>query len=137
MLALFAGAMTMIARTGGKAFVESIRLRFENAELVQHLSSARERMASANELLEARVTERTGELEKTLAQQKRSEVALARFRALLDQTGVAVLVAHPEDLTILDANESARTMLGLGRAQLLQRRLHEVDIAKVLATREQ
>src|SRR5579863_3421150 len=62
MAALFAVAMTQIARAGGRSLIVSEELRLKNTALVDDLRRARERLTAANEDLERRVTELTSDL---------------------------------------------------------------------------
>jgi signal transduction histidine kinase len=66
MLAIFVVAMTKLAATNGRAFIQNVELRLRNEMLVGNLSRARQD-------LEARVSERTVELQRTVAQLRAAE----------------------------------------------------------------
>jgi signal transduction histidine kinase/CheY-like chemotaxis protein len=104
MMLVFGAAVTSIARTSGRAFAHALALQLRNEGLVAGLSLARERLASANATLEERVAERTG--------------ALARVRALLEQAGVAVIVAELPERRVVDVNEGACQILGRARGEI-------------------
>ncbi|HEX9288503.1 MAG TPA: ATP-binding protein [Anaeromyxobacteraceae bacterium] len=87
MLAVFGVAVTAISRTGGRALGEAVRLRFRNADLVNRLS------AFAGEL-EARVKERSAELEAALSREREAEQRLARAARLAALGSIAAGVAH-------------------------------------------
>jgi signal transduction histidine kinase/CheY-like chemotaxis protein len=104
MMLVFGAAVTSIARTSGRAFADALALQLRNEDLVAGLSLARENLASANAALEERVAERTG--------------ALARVRALLEQAGVAVIVAELPGLRVVDVNEGACQIIGRARGEI-------------------
>jgi signal transduction histidine kinase len=87
MLALFAIAMTIIARTGARSFLDSTRLRFQNAALARAVTAAHEH-------LEERVRERTNALAKEMAERKRAEEALAVRERMASVGALAAGVAH-------------------------------------------
>jgi signal transduction histidine kinase len=66
LLLVFGLNMTKLARGAGRWFFDSTELRLRNAQLVEHLSQARDR-------LEQRVTARTAELEETVAHLREAE----------------------------------------------------------------
>jgi PAS domain S-box-containing protein len=132
MLAVFAVAVAAISRTGGRAIEDATRLRFRNEALVVRLEAAQERVEALNAALERRVADRTAELERMLAARRESEAHLARFRALLDQSGEAILVARVHDLTVVDANARAAELLGCDVDALLGARLDEPALVPAL-----
>jgi PAS domain S-box-containing protein len=132
MLALFTVALAVISRTGGRAIEDAIRLRFRNEALVAHLTAMQERIEGLNAALERRVASRTAELERMLAARRESEVRLARFRALLDQSGDAILVAQARDLAVVDVNARACELLGRGADAVLGSSLDELEIVPSL-----
>ena len=67
LLVSFGIGMTAVARAGERALVRSVRLRFQNARLVDDLSSAREQLTCLNRELEERITARTHELQQAVA----------------------------------------------------------------------
>jgi signal transduction histidine kinase/FixJ family two-component response regulator len=60
---VYGGAMSAIAANNHRSVRESLRLRFENRELLSDLSRAHVSLADANRTLEARVAERSAALE--------------------------------------------------------------------------
>jgi PAS domain-containing protein len=111
MLAVFGVACVILLRSAYHTASAYVRTRFRNDALVENLAQAQEELVKANADLEKRVAERTSELSLTLAERSRSEARLARFRALLDQSGAAVLVADADRLEVVDANERACALL--------------------------
>jgi signal transduction histidine kinase len=67
LLLVFGLNMTKLARGAGRWFFQNTELKLHNARLVEYLSEARDD-------LELRVTERTGELVKTVAQLREAEL---------------------------------------------------------------
>ncbi len=101
MLVLFGAAMTLLARQGGDAIIDAIRLR-------QHAVLAQQR-------------------------QFRSEERSRRLAVLLDQAGVAIVLADPRSLDIVDVNESAVDVLGVPPPGQLRSRLPDLATAGLLA----
>ncbi len=132
MLALFGVATAAISRSGSRAIEDAIRLRLRNEALVERLTSAQERLETLNASLERRVAQRTAELEQVLALRQESEARLARFRALLDQVGDAVIVAQAGDLRVVDVNGGACELLGASAEALLGQHLDQLGIAPSL-----
>jgi signal transduction histidine kinase len=101
LLAIFAAAVTAISRSGGRALVEAARLRFANLELARGL-------AALNAGLEARVAERTAELEAVRSREREAEVQMARAARLATLGTLAAGVAHEinNPLTYLRSNLS-------------------------------
>ena len=132
MLALFGVAVAAISRTGGLAIENAIRLRLRNEALVAGLTAAQDRLETLNADLEHRVAERTAELERMLKLRLESEARLARFRALLDQVGDAVVVARARDLAVVDVNDGACELLRSSAEALVGRRLDELAIVPSL-----
>jgi two-component system, NtrC family, sensor kinase len=87
MLAVFAGAVSAISRSGGKALAESARLRVRNAGLAQRLSIL------AGEL-EQRVLERTAQLEASMSRERDAVRQLANSARLANLGTLAAGVAH-------------------------------------------
>lgn len=87
MLAVFAGAVTAISRSGGKALITATRLRFQNAELASRLA------ASAADL-ERRVLERTAQLEAAVSREREAEQQLVSSIRLAGLGSLAAVVAH-------------------------------------------
>jgi PAS domain-containing protein len=101
MLALFMGALTVVARNVHRALVHAFRLRFENAALLEQVSaaqaslvSANEQLSGANQLLERRVRERTAELRES--QQQLAEIVRESPDGIIiiDESG-SILSASP------------------------------------------
>jgi signal transduction histidine kinase len=99
LVAIFGAAVTLISRSGGRTLAEAARLRFANAELASGL-------AALNSELEARVGERTAQLEAAAAREREAErqVASAARLAMLGTLagGVAHEINNP--LTYLRSN---------------------------------
>jgi signal transduction histidine kinase len=87
LLAAFGGAVSTISRSGGRAFADAVRLRFANAELAQGLTAL-------NSQLEARVSERTAQLEAAIARERDAEQELASAVRLAMLGTLAGGVAH-------------------------------------------
>ena len=132
MLALFGVAVAAISRTGGRAVEKAIRLRLRNEALLADLTAAQEKLEALNAGLEHRVGERTAELERILKLRLESEARLARFRALLDQVGDAIVVARAQDLVVVDVNDGACALTGCQAEALMGRRLDELGIVPSL-----
>jgi signal transduction histidine kinase len=107
LLAAFGAAVAGISRLAGRAFDEAVRLRFTNAELARGL-------AELNAGLEARVAERTAELEATQAREREAEQQLAAAARLATVGAVAAGVAHEINSPL----GSVRANLGFLRAEL-------------------
>jgi len=132
MLAVFGVACVILLRSAYHTASAYVRTRFRNDALVENLAQAQEELVKANADLERRVAERTSELSRTLAERSRSEARLARFRALLDQSGAAVLVADADRLEVVDANERACALLETTWGELAGRSLAGVSLGDSL-----
>lgn len=97
MLFLFIAMMSIISRRLYLSIAESLRLRYDNLDLLDHLAAARDRQQAAN-----------AELELEMQERRRTEAALQAsnevYRALIETTGTGyhilnatghVLDAHP------------------------------------------
>jgi signal transduction histidine kinase len=71
LLALFAAAMSIIARMAGNRMAEAVRLRLRNGLLVEELVAAREGLHHLNRELEHRVMRRTLELQQAISDRDR------------------------------------------------------------------
>jgi len=101
LVAIFGVAVSGISRSGGRALAEAVRLRFTNAELARGL-------AALNSELEARVAERTAQLEEAGAREREAERQLASASRLAMLGTLAAGVAHEinNPLTYLRSNLS-------------------------------
>jgi PAS domain S-box-containing protein len=62
-----------------------------------------------------------------ITERKRAEVALTRFRTLIDQFDDAVEIIDVETLRFLDINQKACTDRGYSREELLSRTVYDID----------
>ena len=96
MLMLFIAMMSLISARHYKSVTESLRLRFDNLDLLDDLAAARDRQQEINRELEAQMQER-----------RRAEDALQAsnqvYRTLVETTGTGYHIADAEG-RILDAN---------------------------------
>ncbi len=101
LVAIFGVAVSAISRSGGRALAEAVRLRFTNAELARGL-------AELNSELEARVAERSAQLEAARAREREAERQLASAARLAMLGTLAAGVAHEinNPLTYLKSNVS-------------------------------
>jgi signal transduction histidine kinase len=99
MLAVFGLVVTVLARTSSRTMAEAARLRFHNADLVEHL-------ARAAQELEARVAERSTQLAAALSREREAEHELGRAARLASLGTLAAGVAHEINgpLTYLRSN---------------------------------
>jgi len=124
MVFLFALGTSAIARQGARGLIEAVTLRFRNAAMTERLQETQGELRQLNERLELRVTERTAELEHTLAK-------LDRFYTLLNQTGAAILVADATTLEVLELNDQVNTLV-VGAT--IGSKLPMLGVASTLAT---
>jgi PAS domain S-box-containing protein len=132
MVTVFGTACVVLLRSAYRTADAYARTRFRNEALVGNLAQAKQDLVRANADLERRVAERTAELSLTLAERSRSEARLARFRALLDQSGAAVLVADADRLEVVDANDRACALLETTRERLTGSSLADVTVGESL-----
>ncbi len=108
LVAIFGVAVSAISRSGGRALAQAVRLRLTNAELARGLFAL-------NSELEARVVERTAQLEVARSRERDAERQLARAARLAMVGTLAAGVAHEVNspLTYLRSNLSyVRAELG-------------------------
>ena len=108
LVAIYCVAVSAISRSGGRALAQAVRLRFTNAELARGLSAL-------NSELEARVVERTAQLEAARSREREAETQLARAARLAMVGTLAAGVAHEVNnpLTYVRSNLSyVRAELG-------------------------
>jgi signal transduction histidine kinase len=108
LMTTFSLAMTQLARRAGQWFAQNTELRLHNADLVGHLSEAREN-------LEQRVKERTAELERTIELLREAE---ARTQEALRDRDDFLAVASHELRTPIATLELHLSRLAWERAQL-------------------
>ncbi len=101
LIVIFGMAVSAISLSAGRALAEAVRLRFTNAELARGL-------AALNSELEARVAERTAQLEASRAREREAERQLASAARLATLATLAAGVAHEinNPLTYLKSNLS-------------------------------
>ncbi len=87
LIVIFGMAVSAISLSAGRALAEAVRLRFTNAELARGL-------AALNSELEARVAERTAQLEASRAREREAERQLASAARLATLATLAAGVAH-------------------------------------------
>jgi PAS domain S-box-containing protein len=100
MVTIFALAVSKIAIAGERGLIDSLRLRFKNAALVDELRVARARLTASNEDLELRVAERTSKLVETLEHDRQTDAALRRQKEVLQKIfdhSPAMLVLYGPD----------------------------------------
>jgi signal transduction histidine kinase len=99
MIGVYGAVLVVVARNTHRVIVESLRLRFDNAALVDRLSSSQFSLERANAELEERVRERTLELEQ-------QALALQAARQMEAVGRLAAGVAHDFNnlLTVVTAN---------------------------------
>jgi signal transduction histidine kinase/ActR/RegA family two-component response regulator len=119
--AVFTGATVVTTCRIYRTIDVSLRLRFENRDLVKDLEGAKNHAEALNQALERRVAERTAELSKTtqqlraeIAQRERMEEELLRARKLESLGVLAGGIAHDFNnfLTVIQGNlEVAKSLL--------------------------
>ncbi|MEE8358922.1 MAG: PAS domain S-box protein [Candidatus Hydrothermarchaeales archaeon] len=67
------------------------------------------------------------QLQQELFERKKAEEELILFRDLLDQSNDAIFVIDPEKNRFLDVNDTACTILGFTREELLNMRVKDID----------
>jgi signal transduction histidine kinase/ActR/RegA family two-component response regulator len=124
MAALFTGATLLVTARIHRMIVASLDMQFENRDLVEDLRAAKEGVEALNEHLEARVQERTAELQLSaeqlrgeMAQRREIEEELLRVRKLESLGVLAGGIAHDFNnfLTVVQGNiEMAKMQLDPG-----------------------
>jgi signal transduction histidine kinase/ActR/RegA family two-component response regulator len=112
--AVFTLATAVMTRRIYRTLDSSLRLQFENRDLIGDLKAANSRTEALNEALELRVQERTAELRAEIAQRQEIEEELLRARKLESLGVLAGGIAHDFNnlLTIVQGNiEVAREEL--------------------------
>lgn len=108
---VFAAVILAFAVSMKESFLASIRIKFENADLVARLSSANQQVQQSNERLEEKVKS-----------QHRTEEALRqasqKFQALINASPLAIVVSDAEGL-IERWNPAAERIFGWSEAEVL------------------
>jgi signal transduction histidine kinase/ActR/RegA family two-component response regulator len=122
----------------------SLRLKFENRELVEDLKAVRDQTAALNQALEIRVQERTNELEQStqllraeIQQRQQMEEDLVRARKLESLAVLAGGIAHDFNnfLTIVQGNaEEAKKVAGDAAQDLLDQAISTCGRAAFLSS---
>jgi PAS domain S-box-containing protein len=76
-------------------------------------------------------------IHRDITERKRAELALERFRTILDQTGEAFYIIDAETGDFVDVNDTACRMLGYSRDELLVRGAKDIEVAHKIQTPEQ
>ena len=120
MLCLFVIIILSMARRMNKTTIDSIRLRFENTDLIQYLEAEKTRVENLNLDLETEISER-----------QRAEVALrereAQYRAVFKSATDGFLIFNFQ-AQIVEANPQACVMHGYSYDEMI--RLTSMDILR-------
>jgi PAS domain S-box-containing protein len=123
MLAMFCGALSLVARNVNRALAQAFRLRFANAELLQQVSQAQssllvanENLLRSNEQLETRVRERTEELQASREQ----------LSEIVSESPDAIVV-FDERGRLLSVNPAAERIFGKPASALLGKHMMSTD----------
>jgi diguanylate cyclase (GGDEF)-like protein/PAS domain S-box-containing protein len=112
---VFAAVILAFAVSIKESFLASIRIKFENAELVARLSAANQQVQQSNERLQEKVES-----------QQRAEEALRqasqKFQALINASPLAIVVSDAEGL-IERWNPAAERIFGWSEVEVLGRRV--------------
>ena len=106
--------MYLVAKRGETSIIESIKLRFENYELINELEQAKSRLLTAKNNLEQRVKERTVELElvnEGFFQQK--ELAETTLKSIADG-----IITTDEFAILQNMNASAEKLTGFQKDEV-------------------
>ena len=76
-------------------------------------------------------------IHRDITERKQAELALERFRTILDQTGEAFYIIDGETGDFVDVNDTACRMLGYSRDELLVRGPKDIEVAHKIQTPEQ
>ena len=118
MLLLFVTMMTIISQRLYRSISESLRLRFDNLDLLDDLAAARDRQQAVNQELEVEMQERR-RMQAEL--QARNEI----YRTLVDTTGTGYHILDAEG-RVLDANSVYVQLTGHRTlAEIIGRRVTE------------
>jgi PAS domain S-box-containing protein len=128
---LYGGVLVVVAHNVHRSVTQAFRLRFENDGLIDDLASAEKSLSQANAELEVRVTERTRELEESVALLRESEQTLADlFRESPD-----VMLSLSLDGVILACSPAIERILGYAPRDVRGRHYGEVIVRSAEARR--
>ena len=112
---IFAAVVLAFSVSMKESFLASIRIKFENADLIARLSSANEQVHQSNEQLQEKVES-----------QQRTEEALRqasqKFQALINASPLAIVASDAEGL-VERWNPAAERIFGWSETEVLGRRL--------------
>jgi diguanylate cyclase (GGDEF)-like protein/PAS domain S-box-containing protein len=110
-----------------KTLKRELRLRFENTQLIGYLEKEKERVDRINDQLEMRVMERTAalsesnaDLQKEIAERKRTEEALSQAAAVFENTSEAAMVMDTKN-RIVAVNKAFTEITGYAQDDVVNK----------------
>jgi diguanylate cyclase (GGDEF)-like protein/PAS domain S-box-containing protein len=110
-----------------KTLMRELRLRFENTQLIGYLEKEKERVDRINDQLEMRVMERTAalsesnaDLQKEIAERKRTEEALSQAAAVFENTSEAAMVMDTKN-RIVAVNKAFTEITGYAQDEVVNK----------------
>jgi PAS domain S-box-containing protein len=116
MIAVYAGALTLVARNVNRTLTTSQLLRFERQDLLDELAKARQSLEAANLMLQSRV-------EETLRDQRTAETKLSQLIAHSDD---GFLSLDGEGI-VADCNPAVERISGSSREEIVGNALSALD----------